>query len=422
MTHENTHNKAHSNTHEKIPVVPHKRAKGLKKLLKKAFVPMLFLGIMAMAVLSQPQPQQDDEVPPKKKTLEEIRRSGTRHKLNALENCAIQRPSWTISHIIVATIVVAIIALYVSSIHWDHILKEAGKDNSIDAKPAVSLHVEPSQSLEDMQEQAASEAVPQKTRNLDPAKELAMKKLKYWSHKYLSYIHYKQALMEVNAMCEVLDELDVVEDSARKSMVRALDCFKENKGACVMVTHGLWRESNSDAIIIEDNVLLIAQYVAIEGKQIKPKHIAPFVALTARKQPEKYVPHVNPDALTTWFEAAKTGDKKMISKLYGIYGDNIMIWGDDGEYKTALMLSGQAGQLDCVKHLVDLGANVHAKDSNGDTALGLCVKRNEWDTMKTLCQLGADPDSVDATEGLKKTMRKWHMDFKQKSIGIQLKK
>ncbi len=57
--------------------------------------------------------------------------------------------------------------------------------------------------------------------------------------------------------------------------------------------------------------------------------------------------------------------------------------------KTILMYSSWVGNIDAVKHLVDLGANVNAQDSSNATALHLAIWKDHTDIALFLLQKGA---------------------------------
>ena len=57
---------------------------------------------------------------------------------------------------------------------------------------------------------------------------------------------------------------------------------------------------------------------------------------------------------------------------------------------TALLWSAYNGQLDCVKFLLQQGADIHDKNENGDTALLYSAYNGHLDCLKFLVQQGAD--------------------------------
>lgn len=57
--------------------------------------------------------------------------------------------------------------------------------------------------------------------------------------------------------------------------------------------------------------------------------------------------------------------------------------------KTILMYASWIGNIDIVKHLVDLGANVNAQDSSNATALHLAIWKDHTDIALFLLQKGA---------------------------------
>ncbi len=62
--------------------------------------------------------------------------------------------------------------------------------------------------------------------------------------------------------------------------------------------------------------------------------------------------------------------------------------------KTILMYSSWIGNIDAVKHLVDLGANINAQDSSNATALHLAIWKDHTDTALFLLQKGASSTAM----------------------------
>ncbi|MEM9569793.1 MAG: ankyrin repeat domain-containing protein [Bacteroidota bacterium] len=89
-----------------------------------------------------------------------------------------------------------------------------------------------------------------------------------------------------------------------------------------------------------------------------------------------------------WFEAAKTGDIKLLVAFYNNY--NIIV-NTRNKYKdTALLLSAQQGHLDCLKFLRQQGADINARNENGYTALHWSAKQDHANCVKYLVKQGAD--------------------------------
>ena len=348
MTHENTHNKAHSKT----AIVPSKPKKGLKNLLKKAFVPMLFLGIMAMAVLSQPQPQKDDQkVPSQKKPVEEIRPSGTSdipHEapakidttdVPAVEKCAPQRPSWTIRYIIVAAITAAIIAVYVASVDWKPIPKKKIKVDS-QVKLNVSLtesnpyiHVKPSQSLEDMQKKAPSGYV---TQGILDVKKEEVKHINGDVNKWMSEA-------EKGNLAYLKSQSDKIDIEA-----------KDNWGNTALI------------ISAGRGYLDIVQYLVKKKANIEAKNNYGETALII---------------------SAGRGYLDCVKSLCQ-EGANIEAKNKYGD--TALIHSAIFGELACMRYLVEQGADINASNEDGDTALIWSAVKDDLACVKYLVEQGAD--------------------------------
>lgn len=62
------------------------------------------------------------------------------------------------------------------------------------------------------------------------------------------------------------------------------------------------------------------------------------------------------------------------------------------------MWAALQGRTEVAKTLVEGGANIEFKDSNGNTALMMAANRGRTETVKTLLALGANPYKVN-TDG-----------------------
>ncbi|MEM9569659.1 MAG: ankyrin repeat domain-containing protein, partial [Bacteroidota bacterium] len=102
--------------------------------------------------------------------------------------------------------------------------------------------------------------------------------------------------------------------------------------------------------------------------------------------PKKEQP--NRDVLQQWFEGAKAGNTKLLAALYNNY--NINIDSRNESNYTALLLSAKEGQLDCVKFLVQQGADIDTTDKWSSTALLLSAQQGHIDCVQYLLQQGAD--------------------------------
>jgi len=67
----------------------------------------------------------------------------------------------------------------------------------------------------------------------------------------------------------------------------------------------------------------------------------------------------------------------------------------DSNRQTALHWAANNGHHDMVKFLVELSADVEARDSNGQTALHLAVSNGHHDIIRFLVELGADVEAKD---------------------------
>ena len=80
---------------------------------------------------------------------------------------------------------------------------------------------------------------------------------------------------------------------------------------------------------------------------------------------------------------------------------------------TALIFSAQHGRLDCLQHLVEEGAHINRKDKEGYTALMLAILERRRDCVKYLIAHGAILESEDKEkeQHLHQTAYKRHLSM-----------
>src|SRR5690349_16142766 len=57
-----------------------------------------------------------------------------------------------------------------------------------------------------------------------------------------------------------------------------------------------------------------------------------------------------------------------------------------------LLESAKSNDLEKIKESLNLGANINAKDNNGNTALSISIENSNKDAIILLCNQGADPN------------------------------
>ena len=84
------------------------------------------------------------------------------------------------------------------------------------------------------------------------------------------------------------------------------------------------------------------------------------------------------------------GDLKSLEEIKELLKKGADLEAKDGDGDTALVGAATRGQLDVVKCLVELGADLEAKDGDGRTALMMAASWGELDVVKFLVEHGAD--------------------------------
>lgn len=103
-----------------------------------------------------------------------------------------------------------------------------------------------------------------------------------------------------------------------------------------------------------------------------------------------------------WFEAARTGNVKIIEKLIG----KININAQDTDGHTALIYASSEGHDNTVKRLLEVpGINVNIKNNNGYTALIYASLKGHEDIVKILLQVPAIDVNAQNKHGATALMR-----------------
>jgi acyl-CoA-binding protein len=125
--------------------------------------------------------------------------------------------------------------------------------------------------------------------------------------------------------------------------------------------------------------------------------LGPGFAAVSRPVDLQYAdPHVNDGSLGSLLLQHATDHaalQKLLSSSSGTTETSINHADSSGQ--TALHLAADAGNLSCVKLLVEHGANVNAADRDGISILQAAVIAGHADTVIYLLQKGADPDQAD---------------------------
>lgn len=97
-------------------------------------------------------------------------------------------------------------------------------------------------------------------------------------------------------------------------------------------------------------------------------------------------------------EGFKKGDASMVKGCLEKGADpNVSVQnGDSGPWRPVLHWGAQFFNEDCMQAMIDFGANLEERTSNGETALYHAVGRSETAAVKFLMQKGADPVALDS--------------------------
>lgn len=94
-----------------------------------------------------------------------------------------------------------------------------------------------------------------------------------------------------------------------------------------------------------------------------------------------------------WFRDVETGNLAAVERTLGLkalrdFRGDVFEWltMTAGEDRTAFLIAGEAGQVEVLRLLASRGANVHAVDSGGDSALHAAASKNQTITMQYLIQ------------------------------------
>ncbi|CAH0020734.1 unnamed protein product [Clonostachys rhizophaga] len=99
------------------------------------------------------------------------------------------------------------------------------------------------------------------------------------------------------------------------------------------------------------------------------------------------------DSLNHLMSAARSGKLDSIASLFE--KEQVNANSMDGDGYTALLFAAEAGQDAAVKLLIELGAEIEAKNSSGETSLWLAAHYGHGMVVQTLLESGADPNSAD---------------------------
>lgn len=105
------------------------------------------------------------------------------------------------------------------------------------------------------------------------------------------------------------------------------------------------------------------------------------------KKPKNEIQDDTPQLEQQWSDAASSGNSEKIKHLAA---QGVQVDSRDSSGKTALMLTGEAGQVDSAQALLDLGADVNAVDNDGFTASMYAALDGHLDVLKLFASRGAD--------------------------------
>ncbi|GAX77715.1 hypothetical protein CEUSTIGMA_g5158.t1 [Chlamydomonas eustigma] len=96
----------------------------------------------------------------------------------------------------------------------------------------------------------------------------------------------------------------------------------------------------------------------------------------------------------SWWQAARKADLQVIAKMLG-GGREALAQVVDENSRSALHFAAALGNVDCVKILVEAGANVNLQDKEGYTPLHMAGGYMHTSTMTALLEAGSDPEVKD---------------------------
>ena len=89
------------------------------------------------------------------------------------------------------------------------------------------------------------------------------------------------------------------------------------------------------------------------------------------------------------------GDFKSLEEIKSLLKKGADLEAKDGDGETALLMAARRGHIEVVKYLVENGADLEAKDKDGDTALVGAAIWGKLDVVKCLAECGADLEAKD---------------------------
>ncbi|CAG9984884.1 unnamed protein product [Clonostachys byssicola] len=99
------------------------------------------------------------------------------------------------------------------------------------------------------------------------------------------------------------------------------------------------------------------------------------------------------DSLKQLLSAARSGNLDSITSLFE--KERVSVNSVDEDGYTALLFASEAGQDAAVKLLIELGAEIEAKNNSGEACLWLAAHYGHDMVVQTLLESGADPNSAD---------------------------